>query len=75
MTIMMTRSTTAATHPNERRWGSVFVGGGGVLVVMGDDDMDGLVVGEGVEGEEGGVVVADEVLSEVEDEVLNVAFG
>jgi hypothetical protein len=53
----------------------VFVGGGGVLVVMGDDDIDGLVVGEGVKGEEGGVVVADEVLSEVEDEVLNVAFG
>ena len=68
----------AAIHPNERRWGSVLVGGGGVTmgrmeVVMYNDAL----VGTGVEGEEGGVVVVDvKVLSEVGgDEVLNVAFG
>ena len=73
----------AATHPNDCRWGSVFVGGGGVAVwegrgvkvVTGDDPLV-VVVGEGVKGEEGGAaVVVDEVLSEVEDELLNVAFG
>ena len=47
------------------------IGGRAVEVVMGDDLV--VVVGEGVGGEEGGVI--DELLSEVEDELLNVAFG
>ena len=48
--------------------------GGRMEVVMRDDALV-VVAGEGVKGEEGGVVVIDELLSEVEDEVLNVALG
>ena len=51
------------------------IGGRGVgVITMMSDDALVVMVGEGVEGEAGGVVV-DVELSEVADEVLNVAFG
>lgn len=49
------------------------IGGRGVgVITMMSDDALVVMVGEGVEGEAGGVVVVDVELS---DEVLNVAFG
>lgn len=52
------------------------IGGRGVgVITMMSDDALVVMVGEGVEGEAGGVVVVDVELSEVADEVLNVAFG
>lgn len=78
MATITTRSTTAATHPNDACCGSVLVGGG-VVIGMGVVGEEGLKVAVGVGvgdkvGSVGGAIVDE--LSEGEiAEVLNVAFG